>query len=173
MSIRRNPDHRPPRTPEGGPCPPVQQERLPALPPPGPEGGRGRGPPWAERDREDDPLVDPERRVVPEFGPLPPHTAVLERRTREIQGDGGARLPREDCLKGNPHGPEAAVRRQAPEGRKGHRAGPSEEGRPPRPPRRALVPPLSGLGPASRHRPPERRGAPAHRDRRDDAEGRG
>src|SRR5207247_930255 len=54
MSLRRNPNHRPPGASEGGPRPPVQQERLPALPAPGPEGGRGHRPPRPERDREDD-----------------------------------------------------------------------------------------------------------------------
>src|SRR5206468_6629364 len=135
MSVRRNSNHRPPRTPEGGSRPPVQQERVPAVPPPRPEGGRGRGPPRAERDREDDPPFNPERGAVPEPRPLPPHTALLERGPREVQGDGGPRVSREDRLEGDPNGPEAAVRRQAPEGREGDRRRSLEEGGRPGPPR--------------------------------------
>src|SRR5436309_866154 len=176
VPIRRNPNHRPPGTPEGGPCPPVQQERIPAVPPPGTEGGGGHRPPRSERHREDDDPLDPQRGTVPEPRPLSPdagHPGVLGRGPREVQGDRAPRLPRTPRREEGADGPEAAVRGQAPEGREGHRAGPPEEGRRPGSARRPRLPAVSRGRPPPGHRPPQRRGAPADRDCRDDAEGRG
>src|SRR2546426_12259579 len=113
MPLRRNPDHRPPGAAEGGPRPTVQQERVPALPAPGPESGGGRRPPRTERDQEDDDPLDPERGAVPEPRPLSPHAGdprILGRGPGEVQGDRAPRLPRTARRQGGADGPEAAVR---------------------------------------------------------------
>src|SRR5207247_2367222 len=96
MSVRRDPDYRTARGPEGRPRPSIREERLPSLPPPGPEEGRGHRAPRTERNREDDLCRPTQRGDRPEPGPLSTQESVLGGGPRLLRRHGAPRLPRED-----------------------------------------------------------------------------
>src|SRR2546426_9505016 len=112
MSVRRDSDYWSTGGSQGRLGPSVWEERVPALPAPGPEERGSYRFARPERNRQDHMCEPPERRSRAEPRSLSPQEGLLGRSPRLLRRNGAPRLPGEDCEQETNHGDQATVCRQ-------------------------------------------------------------
>src|SRR5207244_12836030 len=135
MSVRRDSDYWSTGGSQGRLGPSVWEERVPALPSPGPEERGSHRSARPERNRQDHMCGSPQRRGRAQSWPLSEKEGLLGRSPRLLRGNGAPRLLGEDCEQETHDGYQAAVRRQEEQDLHGPCPGSVDESRQARSPR--------------------------------------